>query len=80
MAEVHLTEPLCDASVTTITEDTGAADGNTNLRRNLRLYDDIERVVEEPSATHCAEFLIGQFTHFIHDHTSYPEMLLQLSR
>jgi len=67
IAEVHLTEPLCDGSVTAVTEDTEAADGNTNLHSNLRLYDDIERVVEEPSTTHCVEFLIGQFTHFTHD-------------
>ena len=66
-AQVCLIEPLCDGSVTTFAEDTGAADGNTNLRSNLRLYDDIERV-EEPSTTHGVEFLIGQFAHFTHDY------------
>jgi hypothetical protein len=72
-------EPICDGSVTTVTEDTEAADSNTNLRRNLRLYDEIERVVEEPSTTHCVQFRIGQFTHFTHDFSPYPEMLPGIS-
>src|SRR5215471_6480667 len=73
MAEVHLTEHLCDDSGTTVTEDTEAADGNTNLRSNLRLHDDIERV-EDPSTTHCVEFLIGQYTHFTHDVLLVPNV------
>ena len=72
MAEVQLTEHLCDDSVTTVTEDTEAADGNTNLRSNLRLYDDIERVEQQPSTTDCVHFRIGQFTHFTHDYLLSP--------
>jgi hypothetical protein len=40
-ADIRLSEQLCEVSGTTVTEDTEAADGNTNLRSNLRLYDDI---------------------------------------
>jgi len=79
MAEVQLTEHLCDDSVTTVTEDTEAADGNTNLRGDLRLYDDTERVEQQPSTTHCVEFDIGQFTHFTHDTPPYPEMFAGIS-
>jgi hypothetical protein len=79
MAEVQLTEHLCDDSVTTVTEDTEAADGNTNLRSNLRLYDDIERVEQQPSTTDCVHFRIGQFTHFTHDTPPYPEMFAGIS-
>jgi hypothetical protein len=66
--DARLSEQLREVSATTVTEDTEAADSNTNLRSNLRLYDDIADVdVEEPPSTHGVEFRIVQFTHFIHD-------------
>jgi hypothetical protein len=64
----HLSDQLRDVSVTTGTEDTEAAESNTNLRSNLRLYGDIaDADVDEPPSTHGVEFRIDQFTHFIHD-------------
>ena len=68
-ADIRLSEQLREVSGTTVTEDTEAADGNTNLRSNLRLYHDIACQivqVEEPSA-HRIEFRIDQFTHFTHE-------------
>jgi hypothetical protein len=66
-AEVQLTEQLGDAGVTSVTagDATDAADSHTNLRGNVRLYDDIAEV--EESSTHGVEFHIDQFTHFTHD-------------
>jgi hypothetical protein len=43
-ADVKLFEPLCVGSVTTVAEDTGAADSRTNLSGIIRLADVIERV------------------------------------
>ena len=68
-ADIRLSEQLCEVSGTTVTEDTEAADGNTNLRSNLRLDYDIAcqiAEVEEP-ATHRVEFRIDQFIHFTHE-------------
>ena len=66
--EARLSDQLCDGGVTTATEDTEAADSKTNLRSNLRLYDDIaEADIDERPSTHGVEFRIDQLTHFIHD-------------
>jgi hypothetical protein len=68
IADVCLTEQLCDGGVTSVTEgdETVAANSRTNLLGNIRLCDSIAEV-EEPS-THCVEFRIAQFTHFTHDY------------
>src|SRR5579871_2473254 len=74
MAEVCLTEHLCDGGVTSVTEgdETVAADSRPNLLGIIRLCDDIGEV-EEPS-THCVEFRIVQFTHFTHDYLLIPNV------
>jgi hypothetical protein len=66
--DARLSEQLREVSATTVTEDTEAAESNTNLRSNLRLYDDIaEADIDERPSTHGVKFRIDQFTHFIHD-------------
>ena len=69
-ADIRLSEQLRKVCAATIAEDVEAADGNTNLRSYLRLYDDIAGQVahvEEPPTSHSVEFHIDQFAHFIHD-------------
>jgi hypothetical protein len=79
-ADVELFEPLCVGSVTTVAEDTGAADSRTNLSGIILLSDVIERVGErERSTTHCVEFLIGHFTHFTHDYLLVPKCCRDVS-
>lgn len=66
---VRLREQLRGGSGTTGTEDAGAALSHTNLRRRVRLRDDVVgqiAQVEEP-ARHGVEFHIDQFTRFNHD-------------
>jgi hypothetical protein len=66
-ADVRLTERLRDGSVTSVAEGDAAeaAESQANLRRIVRLRDDIAEV--ENPANHSLDFRIDQFTHFNHD-------------